>query len=100
MTSPVQDALDAYIQNKIPEIAELVAEKLRDDMPEAQTDPLRRIEEVARQLGIHPRSVRDMVNGRDGGEPKLASLTVGPGKGARVVRQSTIDAYIAEQERR
>lgn len=95
MSAPI---LDAYLQGLVEEIASRVAEKLRGEMPAAQTDPLRKIEEVARQLGISDRSARDMVNGRDGQPPKLASLKVGPSEGSRVVRQSEIDRYVVQQE--
>jgi hypothetical protein len=96
MSATGQDTMDAFLKGIVEEIATLVAAKLRDQQPE--TPRMLKAEQVGQQLGISTRSAREMISGRDGNPPKLASLKVGPDEGSRVVEQGEVDRYIQERK--
>lgn len=91
MTATEQDYLD--------QLADAVAAKVLAALDSPRDDrPLLRLAEVADRLGISVKSVKDLVNGRDGNPPKLASFRVGPAEHSRVVAPADLDAYIAERK--
>lgn len=84
----------AYLEQLATAVAEKVLAQLN---PPPDDRPLIGIKELGRRLGISEKSARDLVNGRDGRPPKIASFKVGPSEGSRVVAPADLDEYIADR---
>lgn len=85
---------DQYVAGLADEIAEKVVARLG----QVQQLQLLTIPEVAKRLGVHPRSVRTLIDGdpRRGIEPTLPSIRVG--EGSRRVEASAVDAYVRSRQ--
>ena len=89
--------LDQLVDLVADRVADRIVDRLGPEPVAGGSSRLLKLEDVASRLGISERSARDLVNGRDGNPPKMASLRVGPSEGSRVVELSVLEAYIAER---
>jgi hypothetical protein len=80
------------------ELADRIADRVADRLAVAPDDrPLLTVKGIAERLSISDRSARGLVNGEDGKPPKLRSVLVGPGEGARRVIPADLDAFVETQ---
>lgn len=87
--------MTAHEQEYLDQLASAVADKVLAALPDRDSRPLLKLEDVGERLGISERAVRALVNREKGREPRMASVVIGDG--ARRVEQSEVDRYLDQQ---